>query len=317
MPATAHRQWQQDADNRAEKREVDEEWIVVDAPTRDAAYQAVGLPSHNQLLEPGSSLKVRYRFASNGGGPTTWKVRIRYSEGDWETVDDPLNRPAVFSWSRSLRELPSDIDAAGQPVINANGDYFRPSTTSDYQSLFLTIKRYEPFFDYDHYKQFVNTVNSNTFPFSPGASVGRGICCCLNILPAGEYKANAPYLEVLFQFEFREPPPGSGSGPFFPFDEHIPNQGRRAYAAGGKLGYICYANGEKVQEDVKLQANGIPFDTDLKVKTSAKSAPQLIVANPDTTQHITGERLSAYSTSTQVFIRRKRKRESNFALIGL
>ena len=54
-----------------------------------------------------------------------------------------------------------------------------------------------------------------------------------------------------------------------------------------------------------------------KVKTSAKSAPQLIVDNPDTTQHITGERLSAYSTSTQVFIRRKRKRESNFALIGL
>lgn len=315
--ATAHRQWQRDADNRAEKREVEEEWIVVDAATRDLAYQATGLPAHNQQLEPGSALRVRSRFAGNGGGPRTWRVRIRYAEGDWQTFDDPLNRPPTISWSRSFTEKPSDIDATGKPVINANGDFFRPSTTREYQSLFLTIRRNEPFFDYDNYKQFINTVNSNEFPFSPGSTVARGQALCLNIIPAGEYKSNAPYVEMLFQFELREGPPAPVAGPTFPFDDHIPNVGRRAYAAGGKLGYICYANGEKVTEDVRLQANGIPFDTDLKVKTSAKSAPQLIIANPDTTQHITAERLSPYSTSTQVFIRVPRKRETNFASIGL
>jgi hypothetical protein len=191
-------------------------------------------------------------------------------------LDNPLNpiaRQPIIRWKWGKVAHEADTDLNGKAILNSAYDAFRSNGRKNFSVRYLTITRYEPYYNQPAAENYTDTTNSASITFE-GNTFGAGQMYCLSIAPTSDYQEGATYIQIAYAFEIRTPSPIAAglttAQKRYPFQRRILDQGMRAQyldplTTTNKLGNLYFASGEPVNRDVLLNGNGQPIDTSIKV----------------------------------------------------
>ena len=179
--------------------------------------------------------------------PTFFNVRVDY--GNVPTYEDPLTKPAEHSWSSVVSVEPTDVDALGDPILNAAGEPFDPPPTEGVRDPILTIVRNEAGFDPDTMLTYCDTVCLEPFW---GASVGRTRMADIH---ADKVLADPSYWRVRYEVQFRMRT-AEDCPDVWAWYRRMLNQGFRHLDDGGAVHAAVDADGQPVSQPVLLDGDG-------------------------------------------------------------
>lgn len=113
--------------------------------------------------------------------------------------DNPLDRPAEYSWEVGLTQEVVEVDINGDAIMNAAKDPPEQPCTRDIQLIFLNVARNENEFDASSAIASTNKLNSDDFF---GAEPGQAKC--VGIWSNKVTTPDSVYWPVRYRFEFRE-----------------------------------------------------------------------------------------------------------------
>ena len=239
----------------------EESWTVTGtADKAEASAAAVQYGSPHPL---NADMTVDDISVENKGGPFAWNVTAKYKFGKRGSGNkNPLADPPKINWEDTSETLLVDRDLRSAPITNAAGFPVDPPATQRVTYPVLVYKRAEPFFNVQKSIQYGNAVNTDALNILGAGGVDPGQCMCLSIKPGGEYTADAPYVYVVYRFEFR---PGLN-----PFQSILANVGKEGWYkdAAGNLqpGPIVDASNNPPATDVRLfSTNGTPMNQKYKI----------------------------------------------------
>ena len=108
-----------------------------------------------------------------------WTVNCEYAG-----IGDPTFEPPVVNWTHEKYQITENVDAIGQPVVNAAGDFFAGGMTRDRTRYVVTIQTNVATFDPILAESFKDTTNAAVFladRHPPGFGIGT---CKLDSLQA-------------------------------------------------------------------------------------------------------------------------------------
>jgi len=261
-------------------------WDVVGYTDEDDAVTAYGIPSVGTAHPLNSNLFcVSVDVVENK--LTLAHVVALYQITSLKASDpNPLNRPPIVRWRPGKKSEETDTDQNGNPILNAATDAFKRGVKRNFSVRYLTITRYEPYYDQGEATLYTDTTNDGAIGFE-GNTFAAGQVYCISIAPAEEYQENPLYVKIQYDFEIRSPnsPNLTDLQIRYPHQARILNQGQRAVftdPASGKdgLGHLYLQSGEPVHSDVLLDETGVPMDDTIKVTAGMLDAvPQTL---PDT-----------------------------------
>jgi hypothetical protein len=136
-------------------------------------------------------------------GPVLYQVMALY-EIDFPTFllgdpiyPDPLTTPPRYglTFAKSTEQI--DFDAAGNALVNVNGEPFDPPLTMEVYDPVVTIERVKPSFDAYQAMEYINTVNSNPLGFAtPPIEPGRARL--IDIVPTPFQAMNAQGVDTTY-----------------------------------------------------------------------------------------------------------------------
>lgn len=225
-------------------------------------------------------LPIRWSIPSGGG-----------SEHPFDS--NPLQQPATFLPGYEEVMEQADVDAFGNPIVNAAGDAFDGLPPRPFVYLTFTIRKnlasYDPFIA----AKLMNTVNSREWvPKTPGLPKFAEGTLELKRWVLTDFVTEGPLNYYPCEFFFRmtttqtQPPPGALPDPQFRL--RLLNQGRSGWyfnaqrnrSEKGKFTIESPPNSGNYQElgqDIRLQKDGRPFDLTRGVYVENGQTP---VANP-------------------------------------
>lgn len=249
-------------------------WDVIEAANETEALAAeiyagttatgTYIPVVNDAHPRSALLKAHDPHAENNGGPTVWVVTVEYSipkDGSRHqgrgAQDNPLDAPIRIQWQIGNTTEPIDRDVSFNPICNSARDPFSQPPSKLYPSTFLTITRWEPYFNFAQYWPYQGHVNSVDFIVPGVGTIGAGEAMMHSIQPASEYEAGSSPLEIRFNMELRP-------------DGHklrVLDAGRRAVyfdsaTSTRRVGPVYQKDGDTlVSEDVRLNGFGRLIDS--------------------------------------------------------
>lgn len=113
--------------------------------------------------------------------------------------DNPLDRPAEYSWEVGLTQDIVEVDINGNAIENAAGDPPEQPCTRDINSVFLNVQRNEATFSAATAIAATNKLNTANF-FGAAA----GLAKCVGIWSNKVTTPDSVYWPVRYRFEFRE-----------------------------------------------------------------------------------------------------------------
>jgi len=187
--------------------------------------------------------------------PTFFNVKVNYSTRpnvSSTQEDDPLDEPAVYSWSDAASTEPVDEDADGNALVNAAGEPFDPPLTKDFEDPVLTITRNQASFDPDVKLDYGNSVCAEVFW---GAAIGRARMTSIK----GDEQAGSPaYWTCVYVIQFRfltaTDTPASKAWYW-----RVLNHGFRYIGSGSKTYAFLDTNGQPLSQPSLLAADGSPL----------------------------------------------------------
>lgn len=235
---------------------------------------------------------------------------------------NPLLQPAKILWKWGKVSQPIDTDLRGNPILNSSRDAFKNHSPRNFSVRYLTITRYEVFYDQQMAKDFTDTVNNAIATFE-GNQFNAGQVYCLCYAPVGEYEQGAAYVKVSYAFEIRTPNYSNLTALQIrhPFQLRLLDQGTRGQYMDTSIannttpqwGNFYLPSGEQVRHDVLLKGDGTPIDTKIKV-TQGMLTPQTfalpngVIADP--IKDAAGKLMA-------VFLIYPQYPEANFGLLGV
>ncbi len=185
----------------------EETWIVrTNNPNDrgDIIRNASGLPKQgNQYPEDAGAIVTNVDPVQESEQQRVWRVAIKYDSKstklpseDGQVAQNPLERPAIISWSSALIEktFPKDLD--GKPFVDMAGSPFDPPPAIPFSNLILTIQRNEAGIDPFRIVGFVNGVNQVDF-----FGIPRGHVLMTGFSANQGFGNGVPFWDVSYQFE--------------------------------------------------------------------------------------------------------------------
>jgi len=203
-----------------------------------------------------------------------WHYKPREQLSPGEEQNGGVDRRPIFEWEPNLSEEQADRTATKKPIVNSVGDVFDPPLSKLVPSMFLNFTRWESAYDVQVAMRYMGTKNSNRLSIHTLAGdllILPGQMLCHSIRPAQPYRSTTRTVPVTYRFEFRET-----------FKRRVLNTGFNAWYRHGTrpiaLGRICNAAGEPITGPVRLDKEGKPINTKLKVLVQGTSKT---TANPE------------------------------------
>lgn len=134
--------------------------------------------------------------------PLLWNVDVRYSTAtetqQRQVAENPLDRPAVYSWDNVQYQKVARKDVEGAPIKNSAGERFNPAPEIDDSRPVLRVERNEVSFNEARAIDYQDAVNTDMFHgFDPGkAKVAK-------IAGTSEYENSVHYWKVVYEIHFR------------------------------------------------------------------------------------------------------------------
>lgn len=134
--------------------------------------------------------------------PRLWIVEVRYSTAkdtqERQIAENPLDRPAVYSWDSVTYQKVVAKDKDDQAVVNSAGERFSPLPTMDDNRPVLRVERNEATFNESRAIDYQDAVNTDMFRgFDPGqAKVAK-------ITGTTAYENSVFYWQVTYEIHFR------------------------------------------------------------------------------------------------------------------
>ena len=179
------------------------------------------------------------------------------------TSDDPMQNPAVFTWTNVVQSLPIDRQIDGHPIVSSSFEPADPSPTREVESIVLQVKRNFDVFVPERAIHFSNSINEDTFL---GAKAGE--VKCTKILPTMDFTKDSDFVELVFEFEYRDDDTWGRK----PHQLRMLDQGLRGHTKYGpdgdpmkvgRYGLIKFKEtGELLSSPVLLNGRGVPLDKD-------------------------------------------------------
>lgn len=197
-------------------------------------------------------------------GPFVYSVKFSYTRKDLSPPEDQsggVDRRPTFDWEPALLEEVASKDVDFRPLTNMVGDVLDPPLMKTRPIMFLTYTRWDSAYDVQLALHFMGKKNSNALSIrtqTGDLTVKAGQMLCHSIRPAQAYRSTDRAVPIAYRFEFRET-----------FDRRVLHAGQNAWYKHGNLplavGRICNAQGEPIAGMVRLDRDGKPVETSLKV----------------------------------------------------
>jgi hypothetical protein len=193
-----------------------------------------------------------------------------------DNPENPVLRAPIIRWKWGKVSQPIDTDMNGNAILNSAYDAPKSPFHRNFSVRFLTITRYEPYYDQSAAENFTDTVNNGSITFE-GNEFDAGQVYCLSIAPVEDYQEGSTYVKIAYAFEIRTPnaPNLTDLQIRHPFQLRFMDQGLRAqYSNSGTdtLGQLYLGSGEPVTHDVLLDGDGTPIDDTIKVTAGGLNA---------------------------------------------
>lgn len=129
--------------------------------------------------------------------PKVWEVRVDYGPGE-PPDENPLNRPAKYSWGKAKYTKPAVKDRNGKAIMNSAKVHYDPPAEMDDSRRTLTIVRNEVSYDAARSLDYEDAVNDSAFMgFAAGRAKVEGITA------TSESENGFNYWIVTYEFHFR------------------------------------------------------------------------------------------------------------------
>ena len=274
-------------------------YTITGATDEHSALAAAGLPvlnsSHPRNVLLRAEQPIVRKLTANG---STWEATVRWSipQSGGEHLapgTDPLAQPMEVEWQRGEESEAIDRDMNGVPIANSARDAFEGETGSTIVR-YLRVFKNLPFYEYEKWVQFEDTVNAKAVSLISGAGkkiiIPAGVCRVLAIEPAGRFTIPCAYVRMMFYLGFKGFPwwlPAKQRGVTTSrWQRWRLDQGMRAWYQDGatkKIGpIVTTTTGSKVDllsSPVRLDGRGKPMLAGCKV-TSIPQEPIALAAYP-------------------------------------
>lgn len=179
------------------------EYLVEMSVSTDTAYAvltATGVPArgdrHGQDTRARAIKKDAKRLSEND---RLWLVTVHYSTRYKEYVENPLLRPAEYSWNGQIIQVAANKDRDGNPVVNSAGDQFDPLPEKDDARGILIVTRNESQFNPSVAEAYYNSINQSTF-----MGFAKWKMKVANISATGPHVENdVTYYKVSYEFHYK------------------------------------------------------------------------------------------------------------------
>lgn len=263
--------------DRKKTRTIDGNWTayrgfdVIQYTTDDDALNAVGIPKVGDS-HPDTTYLTCTRVWLNENKFSKGIVLAEYQITPLLANDvNPLNRQPYIKWRRGKTSQNVDLDYNGNPILNSATDAFKGKMSRPFGVRYLTITKFEPYYNQAEADLYIESVNSDAITFE-GITFQPGQVYCDSIVPPDAYQKGSVFVKVQYDFEIRTPnwPNLTDLQIRHPFQRRVLDQGTRAiYHDDGddtdKLGKLYLPDGSEVTHDVLLDGNGRPLDSTIKV----------------------------------------------------
>jgi hypothetical protein len=296
MPANATEKWSE----RSLVRSIDgwqasRTWQVVGAASEREAMDAQPLSGNDPIAQINEShpqngaLRVRSQGVRRAG-PSLYEVSATYGtppagSDTWTTQDKVLTQAPRAIFRPGLIALPTDRDLRGRPIVNAAGDALTPPQMRNVRVKYLTVTRYEPYWDYLRLAEFEQAWNTKDMR-SGNVIFPAGDVLCESIHPADEIefkenKSDIANVKMQYNFviftDFRVDASGNRRRIPFPWATVLQNVGRRGWyldpdTGKSQIGELYYkAGGRQINDDVPLDRQGRPINESYKVSPDGEN----------------------------------------------
>lgn len=188
-------------------RSYQETWIVRtnNASDRgDIIRNAPDLPKQGQQYpEDGGAIVTTVDPVQEREQQKVWRVAVNYASKfvnlpseDGQLAQNPLERPAIISWSTTPIEktFPKDLD--GKPFVDAAKTPLDPPPAIPFSNLILTIQRNEAGIDPFRIVGFTNGVNAGDF-----IGIPRNHALMIGFIANQGFENGIAFWDVSYQFE--------------------------------------------------------------------------------------------------------------------
>jgi hypothetical protein len=168
------------------------------ATTLDA-LAAAGIPLRNSPHPQTAILRAR-RFNASQIGPQYFQVTVGYEALTSDPNDpsqNPLDQPAVVSFSSVTQEVEIDEDRDGNPIQTINGEPL-VGVTRPFTDLVITVSRNLPSFDPASISTYMNKINSTTWYGLPAGTVR-----IMDIQAQNQFSEDFEFWAVTISFQVR------------------------------------------------------------------------------------------------------------------
>lgn len=129
--------------------------------------------------------------------PKIWEVRVEYGPGE-PPAQNPLDRPAKYSWGKAKFTKPAIKDRDGNAVMNSAKVYYDPPAEMDDSRRTLTIVRNEASYDAARSLDYEDAVNAAAF-----MGFARNCVKVEGITATSESENGFNYWTVTYEFHMR------------------------------------------------------------------------------------------------------------------
>lgn len=193
--------------------------------TAVAASAAVDVATHPD----DSALKFKSKSAKmvDESNRLEWQVQVDFSNKrpEAEQEENPLNRPAEYSWSFDQSSQPYFIDVEDKPVVNTSGEPFEDLKEREISNITGSVKKNVPAsYSAATLANYKRAINNGAFTFD-GVSIGDGQARFAGAdLSPVKSENGVSYREISVTFKFRET-----------WDDEVEDRGFNELGAGNKL----------------------------------------------------------------------------------
>lgn len=257
------------------------EFIITGASDEDEAIQGLADDSNGVDVDDEFPLDGRLRATepqASRKGPLVFVVAVDYIKPDQGSVtkdpDNPLDKPILWKWGSGSFSEPTDIDARGNPLLNA-ARFPLQGLTHDVRFKILTGTRNESTYDVTRSLAYEDFTNSDSVTIPMAGTVEPGQMLCVSIDPAAEYDINSEYVPVVYTFHIWKGRVQDADGKWDSWKHRILNAGTRGWWSDSgtkKPGNFVNDKGVPIDGPVLLGIDGKPLDSSIKVQAGINTA---------------------------------------------
>jgi hypothetical protein len=252
-------------------------FMVTDVANEDEAIQAVAdygadvddpFPLDNRLRAEEPDCKREH-------GPLCFKVSVSYIVPEQGSITpnppNPLDEPIKWGWGSGSFTEPSDIDAAGNPIVNTAYFPLEGAGSREVRYKILTGTRNQSTFDVPLAIAFENYVNNANVTIPMAGTVEPGQLYCASILPTHDFDINSQYVNVRYEFHLWKGRKKDADGLWDSWKHRLANTGRMGWWFDGAINHPAEFVGKNcspLSEAVRLDKDGKPIETSFKVLKS-------------------------------------------------